>query len=282
NSISTLTATTTAVVQQAAGGLAAWNDSPTTLGDVTVFTATVDAGTDLTYTWAFGDMVTGAGPAVTHTYAAPGVYTAVVTASNRVSAISAATPVTVAEAILGLSVVDDGPTALGHATTFTATIAAGTEVTYTWHPGDGVRGTRVVVMRASEPFVVAHTYPAPGTYSATFTAANSVGSEAALAVVVVEDAVAGLSAASNSPVVLGTPAWLTATIAAGSGVTYTWSPGDGTFAAGAVLSHTYPAVGTYTAVVTAQNQVSVLTATVEVSVVEPVRFVYLPLVIKGR
>ncbi len=119
-------------------GLTATNDSPTALGHATTFTATITNGTNVSYTWALGDGSGGSGAIMTHTYAALGVYTAVVTASNSVSEVTATTPVTVVEeAIAGLTATSDSPTVLGHATTLTATIGSGTHVSYTWALGMG-------------------------------------------------------------------------------------------------------------------------------------------------
>ncbi len=64
-------------------GLAAQSDSPTLLGETTTFTATVSAGSNITFTWNFGDdSAPEQGANVTHTYAEPGEYTVTVTASN--------------------------------------------------------------------------------------------------------------------------------------------------------------------------------------------------------
>ncbi len=64
-------------------GLAAQSDSPTMLGEMTTFTATVSGGSNITYTWNFGDdTALGNGANVTHTYAEPGEYSVTVTASN--------------------------------------------------------------------------------------------------------------------------------------------------------------------------------------------------------
>jgi PKD repeat protein len=49
----------------------------------------------VTYTWDFGDGETGGGAVVTHTYLAPGAYTATVTASNSAGSLQASTPVRV-------------------------------------------------------------------------------------------------------------------------------------------------------------------------------------------
>jgi|GEM_PF-1017343 len=76
-----------------------------------------------------------------------------------------------------------------------------------------------------------------------------------------------LAVASNSPTALGHATAFTATIGAGSNVTYAWAFGDGASDTGALVSHIYPATGNYTAVVTAANSAGRVTKTVAVVVV---------------
>jgi hypothetical protein len=78
---------------EAIAGLIAFNDSPTTWGWPTTFTAVITAGVNVTYSWNFGDDFLGGGRVVSHTYAFPGVYTATVTAVNPVSHMAAQTTV---------------------------------------------------------------------------------------------------------------------------------------------------------------------------------------------
>jgi uncharacterized repeat protein (TIGR01451 family) len=85
--------------------LSAVNSSPTKLGDATFFTATIAAGTRVTYAWFFGDGGKGTGDTVSHTYNAIGNYTVVVTASNSVSAVTATTVVDVTPAVIYLPLV---------------------------------------------------------------------------------------------------------------------------------------------------------------------------------
>ena len=74
------------------------NSSPTMLGQTTFFTATA-AGSNIVYAWAFGDNSAGvAGSNASHVYPAAGSYTAWVTATNGVSQVAAATPVTITAA----------------------------------------------------------------------------------------------------------------------------------------------------------------------------------------
>jgi len=82
------------VSDQAIVGLIAVNDSPTILGQTTFFTATA-MGSNITYAWDFGDGRTGNGSTTSNVYAAVGLYTARVTATNGVSQVLATTPVTI-------------------------------------------------------------------------------------------------------------------------------------------------------------------------------------------
>ena len=77
-------------------GLAAVNDSPTSLGSETTLTATVGQGTNPGYIWSPGDgSPQKSGQVVNHQYTSPGVYKAVVTASNAANSLQASTIVTV-------------------------------------------------------------------------------------------------------------------------------------------------------------------------------------------
>jgi hypothetical protein len=90
-----------------------------------------------------------------------------------------------------------------------------------------------------------------------------------------DDAIAGLAASNDSPTPLDQPTTLWATVSAGTNVTYTWDFGDGFGGIGATVSHTYPDVGVYTAVVTATNWLNSATASTSVKILNAV---YLPTV----
>jgi len=95
--------------------------------------------------------------------------------------------------------------------------------------------------------------------------------------------VSGLSVVNNGPTVLGQPTILTATITGGSAVTYTWSLGDMATGFGAVIAHTYPSTGPYTAIVTATNSINVMTATTTVLItsVPLMPRAYLPIIMRS-
>jgi RHS repeat-associated protein len=98
--VTATTEVTITAVDVAITGLVAANNSPTVLGSPTTLMATVSAGTNVAYAWAFGDGVTGSGATVTHTYASSGTYTATVTAANGVSVVTATTTVEVTPAFV--------------------------------------------------------------------------------------------------------------------------------------------------------------------------------------
>ena len=194
------------------------------------------------------------------------------TASNSANLVTDTTTIIVDEAIGGLAASNEGPTELGSITRLTATVSAGSNVAYTWAFGDGETGGGTPVM---------HTYPDAGVYKAVVTASNSVNELTASTMVVVDEAIAGLSAADDSPTALGQPTTLMASVTAGSNVTYTWAFGDGDSGNGVYLAHTYPAAGEYRAVVTACNSVSELTATTMVTIHKAYTYIYLPLVVRA-
>jgi PKD repeat protein len=72
---------------------------------------------------------------------------------------------------------------------------------------------------------------------------------------------------------------LMASVVTGDDVSYTWAFGDGDTGSGANTTHTYPDVGVYTAVVTATNSVSTVTATTVVTIEQDTWTIYLPVVV---
>lgn len=271
NQVSQMTATTTVhVVDPPVVGLTATNSSPTIIGNQTFLAAATSGGTNIQYSWAFGDGTYGNGTNPTHTYPAVGNYTAIVTATNTNNSLTASTQVQIVDvAVTGLAAANDSPTVIGNPTHLSATVSSGTNIQYTWAFGDGTTGV------GANP---THTYPAVGNYTAIVTATNSTNSvTASTQVQVIDVAVSGLTAANDSPTILGNPTQLLATVNGGTNIQYTWAFGDGTYGSGASPIHVYPAVGSYTAVVTATNSNNTQTASTLVTIESNIRFIYLPL-----
>jgi len=180
--------------------------------------------------------------------------------------------VTAIQPVSGLAALNSSPTPLGQPTSFTATVAAGSGVLYEWNFGDG---------SSASGAQVSHVYPSTGVYTATVTASNAVSSQSELVVVIIQEAIAGLSVAASSPTMLGQATVFTATVSAGSNVSYTWDFGDGTSGSDPQITHTYPAAGNYTATVTVSNLVSSISASTTVRVTQPDHNLYLPIIIKS-
>lgn len=269
NSINAITATMPITITDVSiTGLTMTNDSPQVVGESVSFTATVASGTGVVYQWDFGDGGVGNEANTIHGYSLRGIYTAVVTATNSVGSMVISTPVTITDVlIIGLSATNDGPLTLGTASHFTATISAGTGVTYLWDFDDGHFGVGATLT---------HTYATSGTYAVVVTATNSLGSVATSTPVTIMDVpIAGLNATNGGSVILGHAAYFTATIGAGTNVIYAWDFGDGHDGAGATVSHTYSTTGIYTATVTAVNSRGSVAANTSVKVIQQM---FLPLV----
>ena len=91
--------------------------------------------------------------------------------------------------------------------------------------------------------------------------------------------IGSVSATNNSPTLLGNVTSLTATVASGSNVSYQWNLGNNVLKQGQSVTFTYDAIGFYTAIVTASNSVSLITATTPVTIFKP-KYIYLPLILK--
>jgi hypothetical protein len=263
NSLDFTTTTTLVTVDKVITGLEAFNDGSTVLGNSTTFTATVATGSNVVYTWDFGVVdtdSTGVGEIVSYTYPLTGVCTAVATATNSLGFTTTTTLVTVDKVITGLEAFNDGPTMLDNPTTFTATVATGSNVVYTWDFG--------VVDTDSTGVgeIVGYTYSLTGVHTAVVTATNSVGLTTTTTLVTADQDISGLAVTNDSPTVRGCPTTFTTTVATGSNVVYTWDFGDGYTGSGAIVTYTYPAVGVYTAAVTATNSVNLVTSTTPVTV----------------
>jgi PKD repeat protein len=90
------------------------------------------------------------------------------------------------------------------------------------------------------------------------------GSDTAL--VKVEGPILALTATNDGPTAIGRETTLGTFIVGGGFETYDWDFGDGITGTGALTTHIYPAIGVYTAVVTATNAFNSMTATTVVMV----------------
>ncbi|MFM7583410.1 MAG: PKD domain-containing protein, partial [Caldilinea sp.] len=242
-------------------GLAAAHSGPTVLGRATALTATILSGTNVTYTWNFGDGTSASvgGPSVPYTYMTAGLYTVTVTATNSVGQVTANTQVAVTNqppvANAGADqsgVVGDSFTLAGSASDADGHLP----LTYRWAQTAGLP----IVLNAADTLSPAFTAPLTPTvltFRLTVTDSRGLASSGAVTVAVADVAVVALSATNDSPMTPGNNTVLTATTnLTATNVLYTWDFGDGspiTTTQSPSISHVYTGAGTYTATVTATN-----------------------------
>ena len=213
--------------------------------------ATLGAGTNVLYTWDFGNgrVITSTTTAVRAKYGRAGTYTVTVTASNPRGTISTSGAVTVVDMpVTGLNIItEDNDNLVDEIITFTANDTGGTGTKYTWNFGDGSPPVTAAT--------VARPYSALGSYTVTLTARNSAGSATATAVQTIRDPVTGLSARGPDTARVGETLAFTATVESGLGVRYRWNFGDGTptITGGTIITHTFARADEYSVRVTASN-----------------------------
>jgi PKD repeat protein len=160
-----------------------YSTSPDELGQPTSF---INAGQDggdvesnVDYYWQFGDGASSTDKNPAHTYGAIGLYTVTATITNSLGSDTHTEPVMITDVpISGLSVTFNSPLPSGQAGAFSAQVAQGTNVTFTWQFGD-----------SSPPQIgnsVQHTYASGGSYTVQVTAANSVSSQSYSGLLVVQ------------------------------------------------------------------------------------------------
>jgi PKD repeat protein len=154
------------------GPTASFTASPTS-GTVPLDVTFTDtsSGSPTSWAWTFGDGGTSTTPSPTHTYTATGTFTATLTVTNPQGSSSSSRTITVSEPSAPTASFTASPTS-GTAplnVTFTDT-SSGSPTSWAWSFGDGGTST------SPSP---SHTYNAIGTYTASLTATNALGSSSA-------------------------------------------------------------------------------------------------------
>lgn len=210
--------------------------------------------TNQSFIWDFGDnsprQITGSGP-VFHTYTGPGTYTVKLILQDTAycnAPDSVSFPLSVADNVRALF--STPPTGcIPYAATFTNNSLAGQ--TFFWDFDDGNTST------ASSPV---HTYTRPGTYNVTLIAFNpntcNLSDTARFTIQVLAAPVADFSFAPVTPAV-NMPVTFT-NLSSADAVRYKWEFGDGDSlltASRSPFDYQYNATGTFTACLTAYNEI---------------------------
>ncbi|TKS69062.1 Polycystin-1 [Collichthys lucidus] len=189
---------------------------------------------------------------VTYIYSQPGIYTAVVSVSNRYENISQSINMSVYSILTRVDIQTEPRLLLTRKSAdFEAhPLPSPYGIHYDWHFGDSsapMQGRRV-----------AHTYAQSGLFNVCVSVNNTISSTKVCAQMFVYEEIEDLTAESSSPTELHSPTTVWAHLASGNNITWTFSMGDGTVLTSSEshVSHNYIKDGNYTVNVTAANAVS--------------------------
>ena len=215
------------------------------------------SGNATSYLWNFGNGATSTQANPTVIYAADGVYTVTLTATNSCGTNTTTRTVTIvtppSAGFTATNATGCGPLQVQFNNTSSANAAA-----FNWQFAGGNPASST----DANPLVV---YATPGTYTAVLTVSNAAGTSTTAQVNVVTvqaPPTTGFTAANNGAVV-------TFANSSTNAVSYNWNFGNGNSSTQANPVYTYPTDGTYTVVLTATNACGSTTATQTVVVVTP-------------
>jgi uncharacterized repeat protein (TIGR01451 family) len=241
------------------------SNTPVCLGEPVVFDNQSTGAAS--FLWSFGDGASSSDEDPSHSYAAPGTFTVVLTATSATGCVDVVSHTVTVSSLPGAAFSSNAPVCLGEPVVFDnqSTGAA----SFLWSFGDGIS------ISAGAP---SHSYAAPGTYTVVLTATNATGCIDVVSHTVTVGPLPAAGFVSNSPVYAYETMVFTNTSVGAS--TSTWDFGDGVgTSTDEHPVYSYTQVGSYTVTLTAFNTYGcsdVYTALVSAAY----RHVYLPLAVR--
>jgi gliding motility-associated-like protein len=221
----------------------------------------VTVGTDILYTWTFGDGNTSNDVSPAYVYGAPGTYSVVLTVTDTVTGCSDVASDTVTIFHRAIPAFTTADVCLGSAASFTngTTIGVGT-VSYFWDFGDTTYSTDI------NP---THVYDSIGIKTITLIVTTDNGCTDTVTHTLIVSPLPETDF-SVGPTCFGNPTDFTnlTTIVFGT-TTYLWNFGDGVTDTAANPSHTYTVLGNYTVTLTATSDAGCVDVASQVITVHP-------------
>ena len=220
------------------------------------FMTTITDGTNVNYTWNFGDgTITSSGllPTTNYSYTQQtGMFPIIVTASNNGGTMIANSNIEILD-LPTSCFTTDSPNQKGESTTFTNCSQSGGDtqpLSYQWNFGDG---------QTSADKKPTHLYTAVGTHTVILTVTNrlNIPVSSSQVVTITDVPITGLDFNVPAWIWFNKTLYLTATVETGSNVVFAWNLGDGSsIKYGSSISHNYANTGTHTITLTASNSIS--------------------------
>jgi PKD repeat protein len=231
-------------------------DAPTVLGQTTSFTASVTIGSNVSYSWNFGDGNTAVGISVNHTFVAAGTYTVTLVATNSLGTETVETLVTITNDAPIADAAGDQAVLVNELVTLNGLSSTDPDghlpLTYSWIQTGGPEVT-LSGNDSPTPTFTAPAMVAVLAFQLIVTDSFGLVSEPDSVLIIVTDSAPGSAQATNDgPTTLGNATTLSAT-AEGTNLTYDWNFGDQQTGSGDIVTHTYALEGTYIAVVSVTN-----------------------------
>jgi PKD repeat protein len=219
-------------------------------GDAPLDVSFTDLSTNIptSWSWDFGDGVTSNEQNPAHTYSAPGGYTVTLTVSNTLGGDTEVKPdyITVTKPPPAAEFTGSPTTGAAPLTVSFSDLSSGDPTAWAWDFGDGA---------TSNEQNSVHTYTAPGSYTVTLTASNTLGGD----IEVKQDYITvteppSVAEFTGSPTTGAAPLTVSfSDLSSSTPTTWAWDFGDGATSNEQNPVHTYSAPGSYTVALTVSN-----------------------------
>ncbi|XP_072514001.1 LOW QUALITY PROTEIN: polycystin-1 [Salminus brasiliensis] len=274
NTVSSMNSCKEMMVYEDIEGLEVTSSSPTELNTLTVVAATLEAGNNVSWTFAMGDgtVQTGAEPRVEHRYIKDGNYTVNVTASNAISSKW----VTVHVQVFVLQVLWLEPAGCvqeKNNINFHAYVSGNASAhQYVWSFGDGTANET----HNGSPSIT-HSYDRSGNYHLSLLMSSSANKANFFNWICVQPAISNVTLEpSRRHIRLGEKSQFTVTALPDFEYTYLWdfgiSDSKGPIQGSDTVVFTYKSPGLYLVTVTVLNNISYSNCTVQIEVQQPVGY----------